>query len=155
MTPQDADALLAALGDPISMKYYPHAFSRDEVDRWIARAMESYAANGYGLYAMALKATGQVIGDCGHVLQDVDGAKEIEIGYHVLRALQGQGYATEAARACVEYGFAKLDARKLISLIRPENTPSRRVAEKAGMKVEKETLRSGYRHMVYSISRAS
>ena len=155
MTPQDADALHAALGDPLSMKYYPHAFSRDEVDRWIARAMESYAANGYGLYAMTLKSTGQVIGDCGHVLQEVDATKEIEIGYHVLRLLQGRGYATEAARACVEYGFGKLHAKKLISLIRPENTPSRRVAEKAGMKAEKEILRWGFRHLVYSISRDS
>jgi RimJ/RimL family protein N-acetyltransferase len=153
MTPADADALFAVLGDPVSMKYYPDAFSRDDVNRWIAWSIASYDENGYGLYAMTLKSTGAVIGDCGHVRQNVDGAMEIEIGYHVLRALQGQGYATEAARACVEYGFAKLGAKRLISLIRPENLASRRVAEKSGMTIEKEIVRKGFRHFVYSIAR--
>lgn len=153
MTPEDAGALLAVLGDAVSMKYYPAAFTREDVDCWIERWMKSYAENGYGLYAMTLKATGEVIGDSGFARQDVEGFEEIEIGYHVLRAMQGQGYATEAARACVRYGFAKLGAKKLISLIRPENVPSRRVAEKAGMKVEKETVRKGMKHLVYSITR--
>jgi len=153
MTPADADALFAVLGDPVSMKYYPDAFSRDDVNRWIAWSIASYAEHGHGLYAMVLKSSGEVIGDCGHVRQDVDGATEIEIGYHVLRSLQGLGYATEAARACVEYGFAKLGAKRMISLIRPENLASRRVAEKAGMTIEKEIVRKGFVHLVYSISR--
>ena len=155
MRPDDEDALFAVLGDPISMKYYPAAFTREDVRSWIERWRKSYAENGYGLYAMALKATGKVIGDCGHARQEVDGATEIEIGYHVLRELQGQGYATEAARACAEYGFEKLGAEKLISLIRPENLPSRRVAEKIGMKVEKEILRKDLVHLVYSILRSA
>ncbi|HEV2340283.1 MAG TPA: GNAT family N-acetyltransferase [Candidatus Acidoferrales bacterium] len=155
MTLEDKEALLAVLGDPISMKYYPAAFTREDVRRWIERWRKSYAENGYGLYAMALKATGKVIGDCGHARQEVDGATEIEIGYHVLRELQGQGYATEAARACAEYGFERLGAEKLISLIRPENLPSRRVAEKVGMKVEKEILRKDLVHLVYSILRSA
>ena len=153
MTPEDAGALAAVLGDAVSMKYYPAAFTREDVDRWIERWMKSYAENGFGLYAMALKATGEVIGDCGFARQEVDGVDEIEIGYHVLRAMQGLGYATEAARACVEYGFAKLGAKKVISLIRPENVASRRVAEKAGMKVERETVRKGMKHLVYAITR--
>lgn len=90
MTPRDADALFGVLGDPLSMQYYPAAFSRNDVGRWIDRWIASYAENGYGLYAMVLKSTGEVIGDCGHVHQDVEGVTEIEIGYHVLRSLQGQ-----------------------------------------------------------------
>jgi [ribosomal protein S5]-alanine N-acetyltransferase len=153
MTSDDEEALLAVLGDPVAMRYYPASFSRNDVRCWIDRWIASYAENGYGLYAMVLKSTGDVIGDCGHAKQDVDGATEIEIGYHVLRMLQGRGYATEAARACLEYGFAKLGAKKLISLIRPENLPSRRVAEKMGMSVEKEISRKGFTHLVYSIAR--
>ena len=153
MTMDDEDALLTVLGDPLAMKYYPAAFSREDVRAWIERWVASYAENGYGLYAMTLKSTGEVIGDCGHAKQDVEGVTEIEIGYHVLRALQGKGYATEAARACVEYGFAKLGAKKLISLIRPENLPSRRVAEKMGMGVEKEISRKGFDTLVYSLHR--
>jgi ribosomal-protein-alanine N-acetyltransferase len=147
----DEDALLAVLGDPVAMQYYPAAYSREEVRRWIKRWGASYAEHGYGLYAMALKSTGEVIGDCGHAKQDVEGETEIEIGYHVLRALQGQGYATEAARACVKYGFETLGARKLISLIRPENMASRRVAEKMGMRFEKEIIRKGFATLVYSL----
>ena len=154
MEPEDEDALFAVLGDPVSMKYYPAAFTREDVRSWIERWRKSYAENGYGLYAMVLKATGKVIGDCGHARQEVDGATEIEIGYHVLRELQGQGYATEAARACAEYGFNKLRAAKLISLIRPENLPSRRVAEKVGMKIEREIVRKGYATLVYAIARS-
>ncbi|HKW89735.1 MAG TPA: GNAT family N-acetyltransferase [Candidatus Acidoferrales bacterium] len=154
MTADDAEALFAVLGDPISMKYYPAAFSRDEVRRWIERWIASYEENGYGLYAIVLKSTGEVIGDCGHARQDVDGETEIEIGYHVLRSLQGRGYATEAARACAEYGFKKLGAKRLVSLIRPENAPSRRVAEKVGMRVWKEIARKGYTHLAYAIARA-
>jgi [ribosomal protein S5]-alanine N-acetyltransferase len=155
MIPKDEDALLSVLGDAVAMRYYPHAFSRDEVKQWIERWMTSYAENGYGLYAMALKSTGEVIGDCGYARQDVEGTTEIEIGYHVLRSLQGKGFATEAARACVKYGFETLGAKKLISLIRPENLPSRRVAEKMGMTVEKEIFRKGFTHLVYSITRCS
>ncbi len=152
MEQEDADALAAVLSDPVAMQYYPHAFSREEVAQWIERWMASYDANAYGLYAIVLRKTGKVIGDCGHALQDVDGKREIEIGYHVRRNLWGQGYATEAARACVAYGFETLCAPRLISLIRPENFPSRRVAEKAGMNIVGETVRKDILHFVYAIS---
>ena len=148
MESEDEDALFAVLGDAVSMKYYPAAFTREDVRRWIGRWRKSYAANGYGLYAMVLKVTGKVIGDCGHARQEMDGVTEIEIGYHVLRELQGQGYATEAALACAEYGFEILGAARLISLIRPENLPSRRVADKVGMTIEREIVRKGYATLV-------
>ncbi|MGB6624975.1 MAG: GNAT family N-acetyltransferase, partial [Candidatus Acidiferrales bacterium] len=137
------------------MQYYLSAFSREDVSRWIERWMASYDANAYGLYALVLKQSGEVIGDCGHALQNVEGKQEIEIGYHVRRDLWGNGYATEAARACVAYGFETLCAPRLISLVRPENLPSRRVAEKAGMSVEGQTVRMGLLHFIYAISPAS
>jgi ribosomal-protein-alanine N-acetyltransferase len=87
------------------------------------------------------------------VRQSVDGADEIEIGYHVRRDLWGQGFATEAARACCDFGFANLEADRLISLIRPENLASRRVAEKNGMTIWKETIRANLLHYVYAIKR--
>lgn len=153
MVPGDLDALFAVLGDPVTMKYYPSAFHRDDVTRWIEWCIDSYEKNGYGLYAMVLKKTNAVIGDCGHARQEVDGKTEIEIGYHVLREHWGQGYATEAARGAVAYGFDTLCAKRLISLIRPENTASRRVAEKVRMKIDREILRKGFRHFVYSLAR--
>ena len=103
---------------------------------------------------MILKSSGGLIGDCGlYARQIVDGVEEVEIGYHVRRALWGQGYAPEAARACRDYGFARLEVNHLISLIRPENLQSRRVAEKIGMRLSKETVWRDLRHCVYRIDR--
>ena len=149
----DGDALALILSDAETMRFYPSPFDRAGVDDWIARNRNRYAKDGHGLWAMVLKANGEFIGDCGLVVQEVDGANEIEIGYHVRRDLWGQGFATEAARACRDYGFARLPADRLISLIRPENLASRRVAEKNGMAVWKEVIRVGFPHLVYSIAK--
>jgi [ribosomal protein S5]-alanine N-acetyltransferase len=71
----------------------------------------------------------------------------------VRRDLWRNGLATEAAQACRDYGFAHLPAQRLISLIRPENQPSRRVAEKNGMTVWKELSWRGFPHLIYAIPR--
>ena len=94
------------------------------------------------------------MGDCGLIRQEVDGESLIEIGYHVRRDLWGQGLAPEAARACRDYGFAHLRVDRLISLIRPENVPSQRVAEKAGMTLWKTSVWRGLPHHVYAIRRS-
>ena len=93
-----------------------------------------------------------LIGDCGITRQEVDGEHFYEIGYHLRRDYWGQGFATEAACACRDWGFAHLKAERLISLIRPENLPSRRVAERNGMTIWKEIIWRGLPHLVYSIS---
>jgi len=126
----------------------PPPFDRADVENWIARNRYRYAKDGHGLWAMILKSTGELIGDCGLTVQDVDGAKEVEIGYHVRRDHWGRGLATEAACACRDYGFSRY-ANRLVSIIRPENLPSRRVAEKIGMNVWKEVLRATLPHLVY------
>jgi RimJ/RimL family protein N-acetyltransferase len=149
----DADALSRVLSDPETMRFYPAPYDRAGVEDWIARSVRRYAEHGHGLWAMVLKASGEMIGDCGLTVQNVDGADEIEIGYHVRRDLWGQGLATEAARACRDFGFARLPAERLISLIRPENLPSRRVAEKNGMTVWKEVTWRNMPHVVYAIRR--
>jgi len=150
---EDVDALATILSDPETMRYYPAPFDYAGVADWIQRNRTRYANDGYGLWAMILKSTCQLIGDCGLVSQSVDGVDEIEIGYHVRRDLWGQGYATEAARACRDHGFATLGTDRLISLIRPENLASRRVAEKNGMTIWKEVTRANLLHYVYAIKR--
>jgi RimJ/RimL family protein N-acetyltransferase len=154
LSPDDADALSAVLCNPETMRFYPAPFDRSGVEEWIARNVHRYAQEGHGLWAMVLKAKSEVIGDCGLTVQRVDDTDEIEIGYHVRRDLCGQGLATEAARACCHFGFGRLPVERLISLIRPENLPSRRVAEKNGMTVWKEVIKAGLPHLVYSIQRA-
>jgi RimJ/RimL family protein N-acetyltransferase len=150
----DVDALHLVLGDAELMRYYPHAFTRAETGEWIERQMARYERDGHGLWAMELKRTGEVIGDCGLVWQDVEATQRLEVGWHVRRDLCNKGYATEAGRICRDYAFSELAAPELISLVRPENVPSGRVAEKLGMSVEGTTLRGpGWVHNIYSMSR--
>jgi RimJ/RimL family protein N-acetyltransferase len=151
--PLDADALARVISDPETMRFYPAPFDRAGVEDWIARNIRRYENNGHGLWALDLKATGEMIGDCGITLQEVDGELLPEIGYHLRRDMWGQGFATEAARACRDYGFERLKAEFLISLIRPENLQSRGVAERNGMKVWKKIMRVGLVHDVYRVTR--
>jgi [ribosomal protein S5]-alanine N-acetyltransferase len=151
--PGDAEALARVLSDPETMRYYPAPFDRSGVEEWILRNRRRYETDNHGLWAIDLKSTGEMIGDCGITLQEVDGEALPEVGYHLRRDLWGQGLATEAARACRDYGFTQMKADFLVSLIRPENVPSCRVAERNGMKIWRETVRQALRHYVYRILR--
>lgn len=149
----DAGALALILSDPHTMRFYPTSLDRAAVEQWIARNTQRYAKDGHGLWAMVLKSSNEMVGDCGLTVQEVDGMDEVEIGYHTRSDLWGQGLATEAARACRNYGFTRLPVERLISLIRPENLPSQRVAAKNGMRVWKEIQWRGLSHLVYAINR--
>jgi [ribosomal protein S5]-alanine N-acetyltransferase len=151
---QDAAALTLVLSDPETMKYYPASIDQTGTEQWIERDLRRYTDDGVGLWAMVLKTSGEVIGDCGIVRQQVESETLYEIGYHLRRDYWGQGLATEAAIACRKWGFANLKVDRIISLIRPENVPSIRVAERNGMTIWKEIEWRGLRHYVYAISRA-
>lgn len=150
----DVPALQAVIGDPIAMQWYPAPFDQKGVEAWIKRNLDRYKSEGHGLWAMVLKSSGELIGDCGCVIQEVEGKNELEVGYHVRRDLWGKGYATEAARACMEYAFNRLGVLRVISIIRPENVNSRRVAEKNGLSCEKIVFWHGYDHCIYMKTRA-
>src|SRR5215469_13065664 len=153
LRPNDVDAIFAVIGDPETMKFYPQKFTREDAMAWITRSMERYRHDGYGLFAVVLKSNGEVIGNCGLMRQDVDGESMLEVGYHFRRDHWGHGYATEAALGCMDYAFRHLQAEKVVSLILPENVPSRRVAERNGMKVERQAMFHGLPHLVYAMKR--
>jgi len=156
-TPADADALEGILGDPVTMQYYPAPFPRAEVEDWIRRNQARYRDYGFGIWAMLLKDSNELIGDCGcfvRELQELGGKAEFELAWHVRRDLWNRGYATEAAGQCMEYAFAKLSAERIIALVRPENLSSCRVAEKNGMNCERVIFWRGYDHCVYARSRS-
>ena len=148
----DLDALEGILGDARTMRFYPQPFTRGACRRWIEWNVGSYALHGFGLWAMELKETGELVGDCGLVVQEVDGDDMVEVGWHVHRAHWGQGLAPEAGAACRDHAFRDLGLERVVSLIRPENTASRRVAEKIGMTVWRETEHSGLHHLVYAVA---
>jgi len=151
--PDDVDAIFAIIGDDIAMQYYPKTFNRSDAVQWVERNLRRYREHGHGFYAVTLKGSSEVIGDCGIIRQDIDGEPQLEVGYHLRRDHWGHGYATEAARACMGLAFRTFGAKKVISLIRPENIPSRRVAERNGMKVERQVMHYGLPHLVYAMRR--
>jgi RimJ/RimL family protein N-acetyltransferase len=150
----DVDALSIVLSDAETMRFYPSPYDRAGVETWITRNMSRYAKDGHGLWAMILKTSGELIGDCGPTVQEVDGTNEVELGYHLRRDRWGRGLATEAVCACRDLVFERLAVDHIISLIRPENLPSRRVAERVGMKVWKDVVWRNLPHMVYRLDRS-
>src|SRR3712207_1319567 len=147
----DVDALMAIFSDPEAMRYYPATKTRREAEEWVRWNLNSYRERGFGLWAAILKGSGELAGQCGLVAQEVDGRDEVEIGYLFVRTYWGRGLATEAARACRDYGFGTLGYDRLVSLIDPSNLASRRVAEKVGMRLEKHTHKWGKKICVYAI----
>ena len=124
----DVDALHAIFSDPRAMTYYPSTKTREETAGWIQWNIDSYQQNGFGLWAVILRDEALFVGDCGITLQLVEGAREHEIGYHILRSHWGRGLATEAAQACLRYGFDVLQCRRIVSIVDPANIASRTVA---------------------------
>ena len=125
------------LADPDVMEFYPRPKSRDEAQAWIDWNKSNYVEHGYGLWIIETKA-GEFAGDCGLTWQAVNGRPELEVGYHVRAEMQGRGYATEAAAACRDFARNILEAAHLVAIIHPDNTASRRVAEKIGLKFEED-----------------
>jgi RimJ/RimL family protein N-acetyltransferase len=154
----DLDAIHAILGDAETMRYYPAPFTRDKSRQWIEWNLANYRDHGHGLWVLESKETGELLGDCGLIPQTVEGEPEVEIGWHVVKSHWRGGLATEAGAACRDYAFDGLGLTKVVSLIRPENVPSRRVAEKLGMTIEKEIShgpRPGWPHYVYALEAAN
>ncbi len=150
---EDVNAVFAIIGDDVVMQYYPKTFNRADAEQWIERNTRRYREDGYGLFAVTPKDSDDLIGDCGVIKQSVEGELAMEVGYHFRRDQWGHGYATEAARACMGIAFQTFGAGQVISLIRPENTPSRRVAERNGMKLERHVMHYGLPHLVYAMRR--
>jgi RimJ/RimL family protein N-acetyltransferase len=151
----DLPALHEIQSDPVHMRFYPHPFSLEESRAWIERALERQGRLGYSLWAIEDRVTGEFLGNCGPVPQEIDGVPEVELGWSVTPRRARQGIATEAATAWRDRCLGPLGMEHVISLIRPENRPSRGVAERLGMTVWKETAHGsqGWRHLVYRVDR--
>lgn len=151
MTTGDLDDMAALLGDPDVMRYYPRPKNRDEALAWIDWNQRLYRQEGFGLWLVTLRSTGEFVGDCGLTPQEIEGTTDIEIGYHLRTDAQGHGYATEAATACRDLARDILDIKRLIAIIHPDNIPSQRVAEKTGLAHERDAqTRSGQAVRIYA-----
>lgn len=135
MTEADLPALKAILQDAQTMAAYEGPFSDTEVEVWLGRQRDRYRADSHGLWAVVLRGTGEMIGQCGITWQDIDGCRVREVGYLFNRAFWHHGYATEAAGACVAWGFEHLGAREVFAQVRDTNLASMNVAIRLGMTV--------------------
>ncbi len=133
MTQADFPSLCKILQDADVMYAYEGAFSTDEAQAWLDRQIQRYRELGFGLWAVVLKETGIMIGQCGLSMQDYNNSKVMEIGYLFQKAYWHHGYACEAAIACKEYAFNKLNTKEVYSIIRDTNIPSQNVAIRNGM----------------------
>lgn len=179
----DLDALSKILRDEETMYAYEGAFSEAETLEWLERQQTRYQKYGFGLWAAVLNDTDELIGQCGLTMQPWRRAavsseasaspdtrrgillcdehdehiELLEVGYLFRRDCWHKGYATEAARACMEYAFRELNADEVCSIIRDTNTASQRVALRNGMS-RKDSMIKHYRgvdmpHFRYSITR--
>ncbi len=150
LTHDDFADLFAIWSDAVTMRYYPQTLDETALRAWIERNLQRYEEYGHGLWAVIRKADQQFVGDCGLVVQDVEGVAELEVGYQFNKQFWGHGYATEAARGCMGFARVVLGRERIISMIRPENLPSRRVAERNGLQIEKQVCWRGFDHYVYA-----
>lgn len=137
----DYKALCEILQDEETMYAYEGAFSDAEVQEWLDRQISRYKKWGFGLWAVILKETDEMIGQCGLTMQPWKDREVLEIGYLFNRSHWHNGYATEAAKACKKYAFEVLEAGEVCSIIRDTNTASQNVALRNGMKASDSTVK--------------
>ena len=142
MDENDLEDLKEIHQDPVTMAAYEHAFSDEEVEKWLKRTLERYRKDGFALWAVIEKETGEFLGEAGLTLQLVEGQELLEIGYLFKRKYWHMGYAIEAAQKCKEYAFENLEADKVCSIIKSDNYASQRVAEKNGMEIERTYIKN-------------
>ena len=153
-TEGDLDRMANLMSDAQFTRFSLGPYSREQTKTFLEKILAGYRDHVPSQFAVILRAENELIGYCGFFRQTVDGAEEIEIGYRLDPKYWGLGLATEAARAVRDHAFSDLKLDHVISLIHPENVASRRVAEKNGMVVEKETVFRGFPTIVFGIRRA-
>lgn len=136
MNQGDFEALCKILQDDEAMYAYEGAFSDEEVQEWLDRQISRYRKWGFGLWAVILKESNEMIGQCGLTMQPWKDEEVLEIGYLFNRMYWHRGYASEAAKACKEYAFEILKAEEVCSIIRDTNIASQKVALRNEMSVK-------------------
>ena len=150
---EDVDAMVQLFANPDFMLFSLGAFTeRKKTVEFIEKVMGWNRAGIPSQFTVVPRGEDVIVGYCGF-FQHAEVPGEIEIGYRLHPDYWNRGLITEAARAVRDHGFADLELPRVISLIHPENIPSRRVAEKNGMDVEKQIMFRGFPTLVYAITR--
>ncbi|NJM26288.1 MAG: GNAT family N-acetyltransferase [Bacteroidia bacterium] len=152
----DRDQWLTFFEDPNSFQYWDMQMDTPEVEcrKWYDKQLGRYKNDLGGMNALVEKSTGKLVGHCGLLVQTVDGAPELEIGYSLLGPFRGKGFATEAAHACRDCAFRNAFADSLISIVSLANQPSANVARKNGMNLDKQTFYNGNAVNIFRIRKS-
>ena len=133
MTEADLPALRSMLQDIEVMYAWEHAFSEEEVRQWFERTLSRYRQYGCGHWLAVERESGEPVGQIGLIPEEIEGRSHLGIGWMLRKEFQHRGYATEAARGCLNFAFRQRNAGRVVADIRPENTSSLRVAARLGM----------------------
>ncbi|PYJ48859.1 MAG: GNAT family N-acetyltransferase [Verrucomicrobia bacterium] len=150
---EDIDFVAPLMANTDFMRFSLGVFAREQTVAFLDKLIDWERRGLPSQFAVIHRNDNCLIGYCGFFHQQVDEMDEIEIGYRLNRDYWSRGLATEAARAVRDHGFRDLKLPRVISLIHPDNLPSRRVAEKNGMKIEKKTVFRGFPTLVFAITR--
>lgn len=148
----DLDFVAAMLADARVMRFYPKCYSRDEAKAWIQKQLERYRNDGHGFWLVSDRSNGTNVGQVGLLRHEVDGVDEIGLGYLIHHPYWRRGYACEAAAAVRDYAFEVRGIPRVVSLVRPINIPSQRVALRIGLMPEKLVMFRDYEHLVFAQS---
>ena len=153
LEPGDFNTCLPFFEHPLSHRYWPTQGKTplSLCTEWFDKQHWRYANDKGGAMALIHTETGTFLGWCGLLVQEVDGKAELEVGYSIMPEQWGRGYATEAARACMDAAFEKDLATSIISIIQVDNLPSQRVAEKNGLTRDHQAVYHGQPVYIYRI----
>jgi RimJ/RimL family protein N-acetyltransferase len=148
----DLDALVALREDPLVRRFFGET-TREEVAEWVARSGPEWAERGYGRLAILDRESGAFLGRSG--LRYWPEFDEVEVGWVLAAEARGSGIATEAALACLDWGFSDFDLSYITAMIAPDNTTSIAVARRLGMEpLREDTLRDfGVSVIVFALRR--
>ena len=151
----DFQNLLEMFNDAEVMKFYRMLRDEKMTKLWIEFSKDNYRRLGHSKWIIERADNGEFVGYCGLLVYPVDGKPEIELGYMLKRSAWGQGYATEAASACLSLARAKFGYARVVSVIDTENATARRVAERIGMKFERDYVEDSIARVIYSVRLSS
>lgn len=134
-TAADREPFAAMGADPAVMAHFPSVFDRSQSDAMADRLEAGIAQRGWGFWAVEVRATGEFAGyvGLGPLKDSLSFAPGVEIGWRLATAHWGLGYASEAARRALAYGFDELGLAEIVAFTTRQNTPSQRVMERLGM----------------------
>jgi ribosomal-protein-alanine N-acetyltransferase len=132
---EDLEPFAALNADPVVMQHFPSTLTREQSDALVARIRRGFAEDGYGLWALEVRKTGEFIGFTGLALQTFPAPfnPSVEVGWRLQRSAWSHGYASEAARVALGVGFDDFGLDEIVSMTAVTNLRSQRVMERIGM----------------------